>query len=60
MLPQLGEELFLTDGGMETWLIHEAGFELPQFASFPLLDSAEGNAALAPASCSVALDSIGT
>ena len=46
MLPQLGEELFLTDGGMETWLIHEAGFELPQFASFPLLDSAEGNAAL--------------
>jgi homocysteine S-methyltransferase len=46
MLPQLDDELFLTDGGMETWLIYEAGLELPQFASFPLLDNAEGIAAL--------------
>jgi S-methylmethionine-dependent homocysteine/selenocysteine methylase len=46
MLPQLGEDLFLTDGGMETWLIFDAGFELPEFASFPLLDSDEGLAAL--------------
>jgi homocysteine S-methyltransferase len=46
MLPQLGEDLFLTDGGMETWLIFDAGFELPEFASFPLLDSEEGLAAL--------------
>ena len=46
MLPQLGDDLFLTDGGMETWLLHERGFQLPQFASFPLLDSAEGVAAL--------------
>jgi S-methylmethionine-dependent homocysteine/selenocysteine methylase len=46
MLPQLGDDLFLTDGGMETWLLHERGFELPQFASFPLLDSTEGLAAL--------------
>ena len=46
MLPQLGDDLFLTDGGMETWLVHERGFELPQFASFPLLDSADGVAAL--------------
>jgi S-methylmethionine-dependent homocysteine/selenocysteine methylase len=48
MLPRLDDELFLTDGGMETWLIFEAGLELPQFASFPLLDSAEGIAALRP------------
>jgi homocysteine S-methyltransferase len=46
MLPQLGEELFLTDGGMETWLVYERGFELPQFASFPLLERPEGVQAL--------------
>jgi S-methylmethionine-dependent homocysteine/selenocysteine methylase len=46
MLQQLGEDLYLTDGGMETWLIFDAGFELPEFASFPLLDSEEGLAAL--------------
>src|SRR5207247_5362554 len=46
MLPQLGEGLFLTDGGMETWLIFEAGFDLPQFASFPLLDEERGVDAL--------------
>jgi homocysteine S-methyltransferase len=42
MLPQLGDDLFLTDGGMETWLVHERGIELPQFASFPLLDDPDG------------------
>jgi S-methylmethionine-dependent homocysteine/selenocysteine methylase len=46
MLPQLGDDLFLTDGGMETWLVHERGFELPRFASFPLLDDARGADAL--------------
>jgi S-methylmethionine-dependent homocysteine/selenocysteine methylase len=46
MLPQLDEELFLTDGGMETWLVYDAGFELPQFASFPLLDDQRGVDAL--------------
>jgi homocysteine S-methyltransferase len=35
-----------TDGGMETWLIFEKGFELPCFASFPLLESGEGREAL--------------
>lgn len=45
-LPQLGDDLFLTDGGMETWLVHERGFELPQFASFPLLDDPHGLEAL--------------
>src|SRR5262245_52604106 len=46
MLPQLGDDLFLTDGGMETWLVHERGIELPQFASFPLLDDPDGVEAL--------------
>ena len=34
------------DGGLETTLIFEMGFDLPEFASFPLLDSAEGRDAL--------------
>jgi S-methylmethionine-dependent homocysteine/selenocysteine methylase len=36
----------LTDGGLETDLIFHAGIDLPMFASFPLLDSVEGRAAL--------------
>jgi homocysteine S-methyltransferase len=46
MLAQLGDELFITDGGMETWLTFEAGFELPQFAAFTLLDDPRGVEAL--------------
>jgi S-methylmethionine-dependent homocysteine/selenocysteine methylase len=45
-LPYAGDELFVTDGGMETWLIYTAGFELPQFAAFPLLDDPRGVIAL--------------
>jgi S-methylmethionine-dependent homocysteine/selenocysteine methylase len=37
---------FVTDGGMETTLIHRQGFELPCFASFPLLDDERGVEAL--------------
>jgi len=37
---------FITDGGMETTLIHRHGFELPCFASFPLLDDERGVEAL--------------
>ena len=33
----------LTDAGLETVLIFEDGFELPQFAAFPLVDSEEGH-----------------
>ncbi len=33
---------FLTDGGMETSLIFNDGIELPHFASFVLIGSAEG------------------
>lgn len=46
-LPQLdGDRIFLSDGGMETSLIYHAGFDLPCFASFPLLRDAAGRDAL--------------
>jgi len=45
-LPQLGEEIFLTDGGLETTLIFHNGIDLPHFASFVLLDDEDGVAAL--------------
>jgi S-methylmethionine-dependent homocysteine/selenocysteine methylase len=45
-LPQLGGELFLTDGGIETTLVFLEGHELPYFAAFHLLKDAAGEAAL--------------
>ncbi|MDF0584458.1 homocysteine S-methyltransferase family protein [Bradyrhizobium yuanmingense] len=45
-LPQRGGGIFLTDGGMETTLIFQHGLELPHFAAFVLLDSADGRAHL--------------
>jgi homocysteine S-methyltransferase len=45
-LPQLSGETFLTDGGMETTLIFRNGIDLPEFASFPLLESEHGIEAL--------------
>ena len=45
-LPQLDGQLFLSDGGLETTLIFYEGWELPMFASFPLLESDRGIAAL--------------
>jgi S-methylmethionine-dependent homocysteine/selenocysteine methylase len=45
-LPQLGGDLFLTDGGIETTLIFLEGLELPYFASFHLLSDEKGTAAL--------------
>ena len=41
-LPQLEGTRFVTDGGLETDLIFHHGVELPQFASFPLLDDDDG------------------
>jgi S-methylmethionine-dependent homocysteine/selenocysteine methylase len=41
-LPQLSNEIFLTDGGLETTLIFHEGLELPEFAAFYLLKSEEG------------------
>lgn len=45
-LPHLGEEIFLTDGGLETTLIFHRGLELPHFASFAMVDDAKGRAEL--------------
>lgn len=45
-LPQLGGDMFLTDGGMETTLVYQEDWELPEFAAFVLLDSASGMTAL--------------
>jgi S-methylmethionine-dependent homocysteine/selenocysteine methylase len=41
-LPQLGEHLFLTDGGIETTLIFHEGIELQYFAAFDLLRTDKG------------------
>ena len=46
MLPQLNEDTFLTDGGLETDLIFNHGIDLPEFASFDLLKDEEGKAEL--------------
>ena len=41
-LPQLDDELFMTDGGMETTLIFHDGVDLPYFAAFDLLKQESG------------------
>ena len=41
-LPQLGDNLFATDGGLETTLIHHHGVALRDFAAFELLGHARG------------------
>src|SRR3954452_24591006 len=43
---QTGESVYLTDGGLETTLVFLDGLDLPDFASFPLLDSEDGRAHL--------------
>lgn len=45
-LPQLSGGTFLSDGGMETDLIFNKGFALPNFASFVLLTTHDGEDAL--------------
>lgn len=40
------DQPFLTDGGIETTLIFHEGWELPEFAAFPLIDSPSGRRAL--------------
>ena len=40
------EAVVLTDGGIETVLLFKDGFDLPCFASFPLLEEERGRAAL--------------
>ncbi len=45
-LPQLGGDLFLTDGGLETFLIFERDLDLPEFAAFVLLANESGRTEL--------------
>ena len=45
-LPQLHGVPLLADGGMETTLVYHDGLELPLFASFTLLETTAGKAAL--------------
>jgi len=45
-LPHHSDRRFLTDGGIETDLIHRRGVDLPDFAAFPLLDTESGRAVL--------------
>lgn len=46
MLPQLSEDVFVTDGGIETTLIYQHGLELPDFAAFVLLETDRGREAI--------------
>ncbi|HEX3443062.1 MAG TPA: homocysteine S-methyltransferase family protein [Pseudolabrys sp.] len=41
-LPQASNQIFLTDGGIETTLIYHDGVDLPCFAAFTLLDTPVG------------------
>ncbi|HEX5610532.1 MAG TPA: homocysteine S-methyltransferase family protein [Solirubrobacterales bacterium] len=41
-----GTQLYLADGGLETTMIGERGFELPEFASFVMLGDDDGRDAL--------------
>jgi homocysteine S-methyltransferase len=41
-LPQLADDIFLTDGGLETSLVFLEGLDLPYFAAFPLVEHAAG------------------
>ena len=45
-LPQLADDFFMTDGGIETTLIFLEGQELPHFAAFDLFKTPAGEGAL--------------
>lgn len=40
------DTLVVTDGGLETWLVFDRGVELPSFAAYPLVATADGRALL--------------
>lgn len=51
-LPPMGSgEIFLTEGGSETEILYRHGFELPEFAMFPLLDDPRAAAAMRAMFC---------
>ena len=45
-LPQESKDLFITDGGLETTMIFDKGYDLPEFAAFDLLSQPGGYEAL--------------
>ena len=45
-LPQMSGSPVVTDGGLETDLIYHHGADLPDFASFPLVEDEKGAALL--------------
>lgn len=46
LLPHESELFFLTDAGLETWLLFNKGFDMPCFAAYPLARNADGRAAI--------------
>ena len=44
--PRLENKFYLTEGGQETEILYKWGFELSEFAMFPLLDNAEADAVI--------------
>jgi homocysteine S-methyltransferase len=51
-LPSAGSgEVFLTEGGSETEIMYRHGFELAEFAMFPLLDKPKALAAIRAMYC---------
>jgi len=40
--PQMSDKTFITDGGLETTLIFNHGYDLPAFAAFDILRHEEG------------------
>ncbi|MCK8462469.1 homocysteine S-methyltransferase family protein [Aliiroseovarius sp. S1339] len=45
-LPHQTDDIFLTDGGTETWLMYKRGFELQKFSAFHLLNDERSAKAL--------------
>ncbi len=46
ILPHQTDDIFLTDGGTETWLMYKRGFDLPEFSAFHLLNDIKATAAI--------------
>ena len=44
--PRLDNKFYLTEGGTETEVLYKWGYELPEFAMFPLLDNPEADACI--------------
>ena len=44
--PRLENKFYLTEGGVETEVMYKWGYELPEFAMFPLLDNPEADAVI--------------